>query len=194
MRLFFAVVLIEKNVNTKLSLLKGNYIMWKKAAIASIAFTVCLLISGCDSSGGSYAGQPHAVKLTWRATTDLNWFNERSHTLALYIVQAKKAKSLAKLAKSSDQLLEFVKNGKPDKDITSIDRITVQPGGMQSDYIDADSESTCIGVIAAYYYVNAPNAVSVFAFPTGADKRMSVDVVLGKEAILKATKTPGGDW
>ena len=166
--------------------------------IILLILSPALFFSGCASPGGNntenYAGEPNALKISMRSTTDLNWFNERSHTIAIYVAQAKKPAALAKLKGSADEILKFLEKGKDNKGVTSLQRLNIQPGGMIDEYLDYAPETGAIAIIAAFYYLDPKNNVRVFGLPKKRNKKMQINLVLGKDGVLKATKTQGGKW
>ncbi|GHS93273.1 hypothetical protein FACS1894139_18490 [Planctomycetales bacterium] len=156
-------------------------------------FFIGLTLNACSLSAPPppFAGQAHGLKLTIRSTTDLNQYNQRAHVVALYLVQTEKDKPLTAAKGSNEACLKFLDDAMKTEGVLRVEVIDIQPGAKITEYRDLVPNTGWVGVIAAYYNLDAKKCVLAYQLPAAADKAITIDLVLGPAAVLSATKSAG---
>lgn len=157
-----------------------------------ITCVFALLCSGCmGTPPPPFNGQAHALRIAVRSTTDLNSYSNRAHVLALYVIQAEKAAPIIEAKASTEACLKLLQEAGKTKGVTRFQMIEIQPGAKLIEYYDLVADTTWVGVIAAYYNMDAKKCVLGYALPSGDDKAMNIDLILGPDNILKSSKSNG---
>lgn len=184
------------------------------AGVACAVVLGMLLLStlpGCGAGGGTNAlggavsqtkppewpAQNQAICLTYRADVQLNLFNDRAHTLALYVVQFSDPNTFKTISADASSLQAFLeKAGKGDATVVDFRQIVVHPGDYTVRYLDRAQGAQWVAVIAGYYYLDPPKVTRIYQVPLvnppswrdsgKVPGKISVGLVLGPRGILQS--------
>lgn len=146
-----------------------------------------------------WPSQNQAIKITYRADTQLNLFNDRAHTLALYVVQFSDPNSFKTLSADASALQAFLeKAGTGDATVVDFRQIVVHPGDYTVRYLDRAQGAQWVAVIAGYYYLDPPKVTRLYEIPLvnppswrdsgKVPGKIAMGLVLGPRAILQSQK------
>jgi type VI secretion system VasD/TssJ family lipoprotein len=145
-----------------------------------------------------WAYEKDAIRLVFKADRNLNFHKGVPHALSLCISQLKDPNAFNQLSSDASGIYVLLGCETFDPGVTSLRRITVQPGQDLSVSLDRAQGTRYVGLAAGYYTMERGRIVRLMEIPvevksTGLVFReryavaapLSVEVVLGSEQIEK---------
>jgi len=156
-----------------------------------------VLISGCASKGKEippYVKDAIGINIT--AASDLNFFNNQSHTLVLAVYELSDPNVYKQMLESSDGVVQLLEGKQFDATVLSRRRATVQPGENTSFVMDQVEGARYVAVVAGFYSMQGQSNFSRLYpielkggfFWGGGGPQMLIDLRLARDGIATAPK------
>ncbi|MEC4684080.1 MAG: type VI secretion system lipoprotein TssJ [Nitrospirota bacterium] len=97
-----------------------------------------------------WAFQKEAITLEVQADPQLNWSDDRPHTMVIGVLELQNPNGFLPLVQNPDRAMETLAAGKKGPGILAVRRFIVTPGARQDLVIDRMRDAMYIGVITGY--------------------------------------------
>lgn len=163
-----------------------------------------LLISGffaaCTparkSGGEDLSYVKDAIRVSLSATTDLNFYNNQSHTVVLIFYQLSEPNIFNQMLESPDGIVKLLEAKPFDASDLSRRSVVVQPGEFREVIMDRVQGARYIAAIAGYYSLKGPQISRVIPIKVESFKsffwrkidsapKMQVNLRLGSDGFVK---------
>jgi predicted component of type VI protein secretion system len=118
-----------------------------------------------------------AITVNIETDPELNWFDKRSHGLAVALVQATSPGILTALSKSPTGPQKILEGTVSDPAIVTVDIINVQPGSTTAKVISRAEMGKYIAIVAGYYDLDPEKSMLVIRTPIYVDRTYHLDPI-----------------
>ena len=144
---------------------------------------------------------PRAIQIRYQADEMLNTYNERAHTLVMVVYQLSSSEVFNDLSKNSKGLSRLLSADRFDPSIMSVDKVIVQPGEVDTLFINRSENARWIGIVTGYYGLDPGKVDCKFQFSHSITRKgwirrkrfdnvdpILIDMTLGPKSIDKVGK------
>ncbi len=172
--------------------------MKKKSMMVRFACLCALvLMVGCANKGKEippYVKDAIRIKIT--AASDLNFFNNQSHTLVLAVYELSDPNVYKQMLESSDGVVQLLEGKQFDASVLARRRATVQPDENTSFIMDQVEGARYVAIVAGFYSMQGqsnfsrlyPITLTGGYFWSAGGPQMLIDLRLGRDGIATAPK------
>jgi len=114
---------------------------------------------------------PKAIQITYTAAGNLNFYENKAHTILLVIYQLSGLNAFNQHVKTEEGLNKLLAAEKFDNSVTGVDQVFVEPGEERTVVLDRYENTVNIGVVAGYYELKPGQASRTFEVPATTEKR-----------------------
>lgn len=154
-----------------------------------------MLAPGC--AGNTKEVPPYvkdAIGIQIKAASDLNFFNNQSHTVVLVVYELSDPNIYKQMLEGSDGIVQLLEGKQFDSSVLSRRRVIVQPGDATSFVMDQVEGARYVAVVAGFYSMQGSSNFSRLYpidlkggfFWGGSGPQMVVDLQLGRDGIVNA--------
>ena len=140
-----------------------------------------------------------AIQISLKADPELNLYDNAPHTLYICFYQLKDPNAFNLKARYDDGLYELLDCSLFDPSVTSIERVTVEPGKDQTLTLDRMEGSNYFAMVAGYFQIEKDRITRFWEIPVKAKTKalkpwkkvrlcsdLSLEVTLGSQQIERA--------
>lgn len=160
-----------------------------------VVFAGVLVAAGC--AGKTKDVPPYvkdAIGIQMKATPDLNYFNNQSHTVVLVVYELSDPNIYKQMLESSDGVVQLLEGKQFDASVLSRRRAIVQPSENTSFVMDQVEGARYVAVVAGFYSMQGQSNFSRLYpidlkggfFWAGSGPQMVIDLQLGRDGIVNA--------
>jgi predicted component of type VI protein secretion system len=114
---------------------------------------------------------PKGIQIRYTAATNLNYYENKSHTISLVIYQLNGLNAFNQQIKTADGLSKLLLAEKFDNSVTGFDQEFIEPGEEKTIILDRYENTQTIAVVAGYYNLQPGQVNRTFDIPAITDKR-----------------------
>ena len=114
---------------------------------------------------------PKNIQFHYTAAANLNYYENRPHTILLVIYQLSGLNAFNQQIKTADGLSKLLQAEKFDNSVTGVDQAFIEPGEEKTLTLDRYENTQTIAVVAGYYSLQPGQVNRTFDIPATTDKR-----------------------
>ena len=157
---------------------------WARSFLALLA--LLLLISSCSTKVVELEKWPfeaRGIKIAYKADTNLNLYEDKSHTLFVCVYQMKDPNAFNELRLDRTGLMKLLECKRFDQGVSNSESLIVHPGDENTVVFDRAEDARFVGIVAGYYTLWPNNVTRLLLVPVKIEKSGWL--------VVKKTAVPG---
>ncbi|HOF05109.1 MAG TPA: type VI secretion system lipoprotein TssJ [Syntrophales bacterium] len=114
---------------------------------------------------------PKAVRINYKAAANLNFYENRAHTILLVVYQLSGLNAFNQQIKTAEGLSRLLQAERFDNSVTGVDQTFIEPGEEKALVLDRYENTQAVAVVAGYYDLQPGQVTRIFDVPARTEKR-----------------------